>query len=434
MAGQPQLRRPTTLEIARRFPVTSTLIVINLLVYATCAFATMKAHRGSALDFDPPLLLSWGADFGPLTLDRQWWRLFTSMFLHGGLLHVAANMWCLWSLGPLAERIYGRYRYLIIYLLTGLGSSLASLALHPVTISVGASGAIFGIVGSLVFPFYRKRVILPGPVMKNIMRSLGMFIIVNLAIGTAIPVIDNAAHIGGLLVGLALGAIITHFATSGADLQAIFPKVTVATLLLLGFGFAGLQRLHEGSVLPEQSHLALQAGDNQTALNKAKRAVERYPRNALAYLALGDVYFTTEKYSDAVHEYESAHKLNPKDAYTAERLGMAYMMTDQMQKSEPLLKQALADNPDDARLLESVGVVLAAREKFDEALGYLRKAIAKNPELPIANYTLGSILMDQKKYKEAAAVLREAVRLQPNNADYKKTLAEVEAKVSISAE
>ena len=175
----------------------------------------MKTGRGSPMDFEATMLLRWGADYGPLTLDGQFWRIFTSMFVHGGLIHVAANMWCLWNFGPLAERVYGRWRFLTIYLLTGLASSVSSLAIHPTTISVGASGAIFGIVGALVFPFYRKRLQLPPQVMKSMMSSLLTFIVINLLIGSAVPVIDNAAHVGGLLAGLLLGAVITQVAIYG---------------------------------------------------------------------------------------------------------------------------------------------------------------------------------------------------------------------------
>src|ERR1700687_782312 len=91
-----------------------------------------------------------GANFGPATIGGEWWRLLTSVFVHGGLLHIAFNMWCLWNLGALCESLYGRWTYPAIYLICGVGASLASAAWHPHTPSVGASGAIFGLAGALI--------------------------------------------------------------------------------------------------------------------------------------------------------------------------------------------------------------------------------------------------------------------------------------------
>src|SRR5207244_9797712 len=90
-------------------------------------------------------LVRWAANYGPLTLTTQPWRLLTAAFLHGGPLHIATNMWCLWNLGRMAENIFGRFTFLLVYLFTGISASLLSVSLHPGRVSVGASGAIFGV-------------------------------------------------------------------------------------------------------------------------------------------------------------------------------------------------------------------------------------------------------------------------------------------------
>jgi len=352
------------------------------------------------------------------------------MFLHGGLIHVGANMYCLWSLGPWAERIYGRYRYLAIYLLTGLGSSVASLVVHPTTVSVGASGAIFGVVGALVFPFYRKRVTMPSAAMRGIMSSLGTFIVVNLIIGAAVPVIDNSAHIGGLLVGLALGAVITQLAMTGSDLREVFPKVAVVTLLVIGFAFAGVQRWHRNAILPQQAYTWIEVGDLERAMQAAQRGVDRAPETALAHVALGDVFYRKGQYQDAVKEYEKTHELEPNDGYAAGRLGLGYVATGQMEKAEPLLRQASKDDPDDANLLENLGIVLAAQGKLDEARSVLTNSVQKDPKSARAQYALGAVLIEQKRLPEAITALREAVRLKPDDAAYKETLERAERLVA----
>jgi rhomboid protease GluP len=424
---QAKANRPGTSQLARMFPVTAGIIVLNVLVYIGCAIESMKSGRGSPVDFEATMLLHWGANFGPLTLGGQFWRILTSMFVHGGLIHVGANMWCLWNFGPLAERVYGRWRFLTIYLLTGLASSVASLAIHPSTISVGASGAIFGVVGALVFPFYRKRLQLPPPVMKSMMSSLLMFIVINLLIGSAVPVIDNAAHVGGLLAGLLLGAVITHFAVSGEHLDEVFPKIAAVGAIVIGFAFAGVQHLHRQRILPEQALFALQQGNTQYAIDRAKQALAKDPKSALAHMALGEAYWAKNQYADAAKQYRAAYDLDPQDADIAGELGAAYVATSQWKEAEPILRQAVNADPNNAVNLQNLGITLAAENRSDEALTFLRQAVSKNPQSAKANYALGSVLLGQRKYQEALGPLNEAVRRDPKNPEYKKTLEEASA-------
>jgi rhomboid protease GluP len=424
IARDQQIRanRPSTWQIAMMFPVTSAIVVINLLVFAGSAIQSLMTGRGSPLDFQSLLLLGWGANYGPLTLDHQFWRIFTCMFVHGGLIHVGANMWCFWDFGRIAERVYGRWRFAVIYLLTGLASSIASLAIHPTTVSVGASGAIFGVVGALVFPFYRKRVVLPPPVMKAMMRSLVTFIVINLLIGSAIPVIDNSAHVGGLLAGLALGAVITQLSMAGSDLQTLFPKVAATAAVLIGFAFAGVQHLHRDRLHAQRAVLALQQGDFKAAIEGANQVVARDPKNILAHLTLGEAYWAQRQYAEATKEYRAAYDLDPNDADIAAQLGNAYVATAQWKEAESVLHQALKSHPNDATLLQNLGIALAAQNREEEALTYLRQAVANYPGSAKANYALGSVLLDQRKFQEALGPLQQAVKLDPQNTEFKKTL------------
>ena len=99
---------------------------------------------------DPQDMLNWGADFGPKTLNGQWWRTVTCMFLHFGIIHLGFNMWVLWDLGQLVERLVGNVGFLVLYFASGIAGSLASLAWQPLAISAGASGAVFGVAGALL--------------------------------------------------------------------------------------------------------------------------------------------------------------------------------------------------------------------------------------------------------------------------------------------
>ena len=135
------------------------------------------------MDFPGEVMLHFGANYGPRTLSGDWWRLLTYMFLHGGIMHIAFNMWCLWDLGALCESLYGRWTFAAIYLITGVSAGLASVAWNPGVLSVGASGAIFGLAGALIASFYLGEFSLPKIAIRGTLRSLLVFAVFNLVFG-----------------------------------------------------------------------------------------------------------------------------------------------------------------------------------------------------------------------------------------------------------
>ncbi len=434
MPAAPVVHKPTLLESARDFPVTAAIVGINLAIYVACAVMSVVTGLGSPMDFDSRMLLRFGADYGPLALGGEWWRLFTSMWLHGGLIHVAANMYGLWAFGRITERIYGRGRYLVIYLVTGLASSLASVAWHAEpTVSVGASGAIFGVVGALVWPFYRKRLRLPHAVMSSMLRNIGTVIVINLIIGASISVIDNAAHVGGLIAGLILGAVFVELAVKGADHESTLWKVTAASVIVLATAFTTARHARLPGLLSHASLYALATGDQNLALQRAQQAVQLRPKDPLAHVALGEVLLHQSKFADAAKEYAVAHQLDPDDPDIAARLGTAYASSANWQAAEPVLRQALQADPNDADVLTDLGVTLAATNRSVEGLAHIRKALQIDPKLARAQFALGTILSGQGKYDEALAPLREAVKLNPADADYQKALAAAEKATSGSS-
>jgi membrane associated rhomboid family serine protease len=187
------------IAILRVAPMTTALIAINLLIYVLMAVST------KSIDFSVQTLVNWGGDYAPLTRNGEWWRLLTSTFVHGGLLHVGLNMWCLLMLGPLAEVAFGKFPYLAAYIATGLCSSLTSTLYHPTSIGVGASGAIFGVAGFLITPIALKRLTVYSTGKSSTLKMLVQFALLNLVIGAAIPVVDVSAHVGGLVAGLIIG-------------------------------------------------------------------------------------------------------------------------------------------------------------------------------------------------------------------------------------
>jgi rhomboid protease GluP len=181
-------------------------VCIVLLVANLGAFAYEIARGGDVMNGPNPLLmLDLGGNVGVRTLDGEPWRLFTSMFLHYGIIHLAMNMLLgLFQFGQVAERLYGHASFAVAYVVAGLAGSLAS-ALRGTAISAGASGAVFGIIGAFgaYLIFHRKR--FDQDVLKKQLANLAFLIGINVWLAFQVPGIDQAAHIGGLVTGFLVG-------------------------------------------------------------------------------------------------------------------------------------------------------------------------------------------------------------------------------------
>jgi rhomboid protease GluP len=188
------LRRPRAVWV---------LLAINVIVFVV---PELLGLLGLQIAGFPPnaVVRAFGAkDNEGIAIYGEYYRFLTAMFLHGSWLHLAFNAYALYALGPEAERIYGTARFLALYFIAGLAGGVASYALNP-SPAVGASGAIFGLIGGLAAFYYVSRRLL-GEVSRQQLGSLITVIMINLFIGFSSPVIDNTAHIGGLIGGAVVG-------------------------------------------------------------------------------------------------------------------------------------------------------------------------------------------------------------------------------------
>lgn len=178
-------------------------------------------------------LLQYGAKYNPgMIEDNQWWRILSSMFIHIGFFHLLMNVMAIYYLGILVEKMYGRWRFLFIYLLSGIGGGLASFA-FSVNISAGASGAIFGLFGALLFFGFIYREIFFQTLGSNVLLILA----INLILGFVVQQIDMAAHIGGLVAGFIASAIIFLPKKKKIVIQLFAALVYAISLLyLVNFG------------------------------------------------------------------------------------------------------------------------------------------------------------------------------------------------------
>lgn len=234
-ARQPVLTPPWQRSSVSSISLSRALVGINILIYVAMGLV------GGGLFSDPSglQLVRSGANYGPLTYGAgEWWRLITYSFLHAGFLHIAFNMWCLWDLGALCESLYGTWTFASIYFVSAVAGGVASTGLHPERLSVGASGAIFGLAGALIASFYLGEFTLPRFVIQQQLRSLIFFVGFNIILGMGAGATDNYCHLGGLLAGMFCGALIARFAPSENDARARLVIIGVAVLTLAAIIFA----------------------------------------------------------------------------------------------------------------------------------------------------------------------------------------------------
>jgi rhomboid protease GluP len=182
-----------------------TLIIITLNVLIFIAMALSGSLLSTLLDPEIEQLLLWGANYGPLTIRGEWWRLLSSTFLHAGFLHLFFNMLFFWVLGNYAERMFGNLTFLMLYALSGLGGSVATLLWNPNVVSLGASGAILGVAGATAMFLLLQKPHIKRAAQKSNLLIMLAYLGYNFAFGFGKSGIDNAGHLGGLFVGIAIG-------------------------------------------------------------------------------------------------------------------------------------------------------------------------------------------------------------------------------------
>ena len=200
------VQRRDTRSIVRRAPLTMVLILLNVIMFA------ITAYFSGGTEINIYVLIFFGAKVNELINVGEVWRIFTAAFLHGNFFHILLNMYALYNIGPVVEIKLGKLKYLLVYVFSALTSGTLSYFMTP-NISVGASGAIFGVLGSLLIIALRSKEKVLNRAIMNIVFIIGL----NLVIGVAArDVIDNYGHIGGLVGGL-VSTLILYVPGMGRD-------------------------------------------------------------------------------------------------------------------------------------------------------------------------------------------------------------------------
>ncbi|WP_186575785.1 rhomboid family intramembrane serine protease [Aquibacillus kalidii] len=334
VAGEFQKKQNETESLFRNGKprLTYFILIANIIL-----FVWMELNGGTN---SATTLIQYGAKYNPAILDGEWWRIITSMFIHIGLLHLVMNMFALYYVGSAVEQIYGNIRFFVIYFLAGILGSLTSFALNP-QLAAGASGAIFGLFGALLFFGLIHRRVFFQTMGKNI-----IFVIVfNIIFGFSIPEIDNGAHLGGLLGGF-LGASIVNL-----------PKKN--KFLIQGIALLSYLCITTGFVIYGTSNSTV---DETLFIQQSQELIQKQEYNQVIDLT-----------TDAM-EYA--------DTYEAELLfnrAYAYIKENRVEAAQKDLESVVEMKPEFAEAHYNLSLIYNNQRKFEKALEHVEKALELQP-------------------------------------------------------
>jgi len=253
---------------------TPLLIYINVFV-----FLIMVISGANFFTPDISSLINWGGNLRSLTLNGQYWRLLSSVFLHAGIFHLIFNMYALLYVGAALEASIGKIKFILAYILAGLFSSVSSITINENIVSVGASGAIFGLFGVLSALLIFKEFNVQNISRKSLLSSVGFFIFYNLIYGFGKAGIDNAAHIGGLLSGFVIGLAFVLILKNRVNKGLVYISLVLLLLLVSTFTLSQVSNNYGkyNKVIKEFSI------NEQKAMWMYREDLEAIPRDKLSF-------------------------------------------------------------------------------------------------------------------------------------------------------
>jgi rhomboid protease GluP len=415
---------PQYYEVAPRryWPVaTIILLALNFLFFGLEIFAGGSDNT--------QVLLNFGASYGPYLHRGEYWRLVMPMFLHGGWLHILGNSYCLYFLGPILERVYGYGRYLTIYVAAGVGGAFLSMAVSK-NVSVGASGAIFGIAGAMLVTGYVHRDVIPPRWGRAFGRGIVPFIILNLAFGFSVHGVDNWGHLGGLATGVLLAFVIPpprHDLPYGEiaerPSQAMVALPLAAVILAMAATANHYRTIRAMDRLLAEGERFESAHQYDRELRSFQQALRLAPHEQQPHEEMGTYYLTQKQYDQAIQEFQEAIRLSGGDDHPRLELGLAYQLKGDPQKAQQIFEDVIGKHPptaDGQKLLAANQMLLAdlyAKQKlYPDAIKNYQQALRLVPDFAEAHNNLAWLYAtcDDPKYRDPKAALdhaQQAVKL-----------------------
>lgn len=318
-----------------------------ILMFLNIGFFFIVEAYGSSTEI--PHLIRFGAKYNPAIIDGEWWRIVSSMFLHIGIVHLLMNMLALYYLGVAVERIFGSIRFIFIYLLAGIGGGIASFT-FTINVSAGASGAIFGLFGALLFFGLHQRKLF----LQTMGRGILILIGINIVFGFLVPQIDNSAHLGGLIAGFLSSAIVHLPKMRQLSKQLI--AFVIYCLMILSLIFYGFQNGMNVALyyLDQIDHL-LESDDYEQIVTYASKGLmaesdkefesQLYFQRSYAYIELG-------QYDLAITDLENSTSIQPEFAKAHYNLALLYYETGQHDLAQQSVQEAYELDPTDEAFIE----------------------------------------------------------------------------------
>lgn len=398
------------LKQRRYWPVaTLTLIGLCVVVFLLMTFA------GGSKDTD--VLMNFGASYAPYLKRGDYWRLVMPMFLHIGWFHLAVNMYALYLLGPILEKIYGYARFSIIYVGAGITGSWLSMAMSR-NVAAGASGAIFGVAGAMLVIGRLYPELVPWRWRSAFGKGMVMVIILNYAIGLSMSnVIDNWGHTGGLAGGILLALLIPppgayrpyKWTLSAIPRAAVIIPVAIVALSMFATAdrYRATERvthlIAEGRALWSKQH-------DRRAVDLFQQAAREYPHDERPYEEMAAIYLNQGQVNEAIGQYNQALRLSPGSPVAQLGLAVAYAREGQPDKARQLLAEIVGENPQTEDAQMALADLCADQKLYPEAIQHYQDAIRLKPGFAEARNNLAWLLAtaSDPRYRNPAEALKQA--------------------------
>ncbi|CAN5329728.1 hypothetical protein BH11CYA1_BH11CYA1_47630 [soil metagenome] len=392
------------------------------------------------LNPDSSSLINAGANFGPTTIGRsEYWRLLASIFLHAGIFHIALNLYALIGFGPMAETALGRWRFIFIFILSGVVGGLSSILVNPTTTSIGCSGANLGIIGALMLSSWLKRAEVSARLGRPQLILLAIFLLYSLGLGLSSTYIDNGAHLGGFVIGTLASLLLTaphtiskayFFSSAPAralalvavvpvlvavdqkridnnnDVKCCIEHMDAIALLKEKKYFHGIEKLDDAhsykpddaSVLADRARALVEIGRFDKALSDINKVIEQHPKDRLALMNKASIYHKMQQDDLAVGEMDKAIALEPKATGFMAGLNTVKNMF------------SASSNQEESTFYNNRAWFKLASGKIDSALDDCNQSIEKNRSSSTAFDTRSMAYYLQGKYQLADQDLASAIK------------------------
>ncbi|MEQ6387909.1 rhomboid family intramembrane serine protease [Bacillaceae bacterium S4-13-58] len=313
--------------------ITYALITLNVILFFLLEFTGGSTNTLQLVQF--------GAKYNPAILEGEWWRIISSMFLHIGWIHIAMNMLALYYLGMIVERMYKGIRFIIIYFLAGIVGGIASFSL-TVHVAAGASGAIFGLFGALLFfgVVHRKLFF------RTMGRNVLFILVINLLLGFSVPQIDMSAHIGGLVGGF-LAAQLVHF----PKMKHVWYQTLagIALVLIAGglsiYGFSDSREQLDIRTELDLTQNLIQQERFEKAESLLTRDIAWSPDTLEFYFFRGYVRAQLDEIDLAIEDYEKVIKEDNQDIASYYYLSLLYIEKGDQSEAQEMVNRAKEIDP-----------------------------------------------------------------------------------------